>query len=50
MESDLLDGREDGELSGVGFVGVSDILASQGALFVGIISFDIVSGGRRRHL
>ena len=35
----LFDGRDDGEHSGVGFMGISEIFEMEGAFFVGIESF-----------
>ena len=38
----LLDGRENGEHNGVGFVGIYQIKATQGAVFFGKHPFDRV--------
>ena len=40
MEFDWLDGGEDGEHNGDGFVPISKIFARQGALFFGMEPFD----------
>ena len=40
MEFGLLDDREDGEYSGVGFMVISSIFAMQYAFFFEMISFD----------
>ncbi len=40
MEFDSIDGRDDDEYSGVGFVDIFKIFAVQGSFVFGMISFD----------